>query len=208
VSRKGRYSTSLGERLAADYEAALDDGTLTDLAEPLSLLNLVVQKCAERVRECDSPEFRARAREYAAKVRVAFDDGEFEAEEKALLELEALLNFGLAEDLALKRLAEETERFAKRLERGWKLHLSRAQSMNEQDVRIVLMRVAETIREVAPPEIAAAISARIDAVFAETLPVSQYSRLHPPRPQAPTSGAEADAGDEDEDDGDDVRESP
>ena len=148
---------------------ARDDPTLMDLRETMALLDVVVQKAAERAGNNDAPEFRSKALELFGQLEWAGDDVE---RESILARLGALLRDGVEEDKALKALAENTERLAKRQERAWDIKLSAANAINARDMVAVLMRFADIVLEEAPKDAAGRIINRIDGEIMGTGPTA------------------------------------
>lgn len=147
-------------RFREAYNEARDDPSLMDLRETMALLDVVVQKAAERAGQNDAPEFRKRALEIFGELSWAEDD----LEREAILErLGELLKVGVEEDKALRALAENTERLAKRQERAWDIKLSAAHAINARDMVTVLMRFADIVLEEAPKDAAGRIINRIDS---------------------------------------------
>ena len=164
----GRYSKALG-RFRGAYLEARDDPTLMDLRETMALLDVVVQKAAERAGNNDAPEFRSNALELYGQLEWAGDD----VERQSILDrLGELLRSGVEEDKALKALAENTERLAKRQERAWDIKLSAANAINARDMVAVLMRFADIVLEEAPKDAAGRIINRIDGEIMGTGPTA------------------------------------
>lgn len=154
----GRYSTVLGHFREA-YQAARDDPSLTDLRETMALLDVVVQKAAERAAENDTPEFRKTAIEMWERARYAQDDVERDLLMDALGEW---IKAGVKDDAALDNLAKSAERLAKRQERSWDIKLSAANAINARDMVTVLARFADIVLTEAPKDVAGRIIRRID----------------------------------------------
>lgn len=155
----GRYSKALGS-LRDAYESARNDPTLLELRDTLALLDVVVQKAANRAASLDTPEFRDRALELYRAAQQATDPAVAQAR---LGELGSLLRAGGEESRALSELADATERLAKRQEKAWDLRLSAANAINARDMVALLSRFADIVIDEADRETATRIVGRIDA---------------------------------------------
>jgi hypothetical protein len=155
----GRYSKSL-HNFRERYQEALDSGDqLLDLRETMALIDLQVQRAAERLGEFDTPQFRKEALTLFRRARASTD----EAEVRSLLaDLGRLLEAGAREDQALEALTTAAERLAFRQEKAWAVKLSAAQAINARDMIAVLVRMVDIITEEAPTH-AARIVGRIDS---------------------------------------------
>jgi len=154
----GRYSTVLGHFREA-YQAARSDPSLMDLRETMALLDIVVQKNAERAAQSDTPDFRKEAVAKWEMARYAQDDVE---RDLLMDDLGEHLKVGATADEALKELATSAERLAKRQERSWDIKLSAANAINARDLVTVLARFADIVLEEAPRDVAGHIIRRID----------------------------------------------
>jgi len=155
----GRYSKVLGT-LRGAYEESRSDPTLMELRDTLAVLDVIVQKTAERVGQFDTADFRARALDLYEDASGATDPQEVR---EKLLALGALLREGTDEDGALKALSQSVERLAKRQEEAWKIRLSAANVINAGDMVALLGRFAEIVLDVADNDIATRIIGRIDS---------------------------------------------
>jgi hypothetical protein len=154
----GRYSKRLG-RFREAYEQALESGEgLLDLRETLALLELHVQRAAERASEADTPQMRARALELCKQAQAAEPD----ARDQPLEQLATLLEAGVAEDEALAALADAADRMAVRQEKAWGVRLHAAQVINARDLVVIMGRIVDIILEEAPDN-ARRLVERIDA---------------------------------------------
>lgn len=166
--KHGRYSKSLG-RFREAYEEAKNDPSLMDLRESLALLDLTVQKAAERATESDTPEFRKEALKLARALEDAAGTEDFEAQLKDLLEF---LERGVREDAALEELARAAERLGRRQEKAWSIRLDAATALNARDLVAVLSRFADIVLEEASKDAARRIVARIDSEVLGTGPAA------------------------------------
>lgn len=156
--KHGRYSKSLG-RFKEAYEEAKNDPSLMDLRESLALLDLTVQRAAERATENDTPEFRKSALQLARSVQDSVGTDDFEAQLGDLIEL---LEKGVREDGALEELARAAERLGRRQEKAWGIRLDAATALNARDLVAVLSRFADIVLEEASKDAARRIVSRID----------------------------------------------
>lgn len=166
--KHGRYSKRLG-RFRDAYEEAKNDPSLMDLRESLALLDLTVQRAAERATDNDTPEFRKRALALARGVEQAAGTEDFEGEMKDLLEL---LETGVREDSALDDLARAAERLGRRQEKAWSIRLDAATALNARDLVAVLARFADIVLEEADKDAARRIVSRIDGEILGTGPAA------------------------------------
>jgi hypothetical protein len=157
----GRYS-KVGGRLAACYDAALQDASLLDLQEPIALLEAISQRYMERAAERDTPDFRRSALTLYSEAQNAQQKQDTAGMAVALNALGVLLREGADEDRTLKHLAEQTERLAKRIEGAWSVRLARQQAINAKDLVSVLSRLIDIVRVEADPATASSIIKRID----------------------------------------------
>ncbi len=156
--KTGRYSIRLG-RFRDAYESALnEEEALMDLRETMALLDITLQRAAERAAQLDTPDFRKRANQIFDLARQATDP---EEARRHLSDLGMLLREGSDEDSALKQLSDAAERLAQRQEKAWSIRLSAAQVINARDLVTVLSRFVEIVTEEAP-EIAPRIIERVD----------------------------------------------
>lgn len=145
--RHGRYSKVLG-RLADAYEESRADATLSDLREPISLLDVAVKRAAKRAAEAETAEFRKQALElWRAIVGAGVDWGEAEQPAKAL---GALLTSGVAEDQAFEQLVRTADRLAHRVEQWWQVRLAKRQVVNAKDLTAIFARLVDEIRQNVP----------------------------------------------------------
>jgi len=154
----GRYSQGLG-RFREAYQEARSDPSLLDLRETLALMDVAVQRAAERAADADTPEFRRRALDLFERVR-----GAVSPEEAALNlnRLGELLGSGVKDDEALDHLAKAAERLSRRQEKAWSIRLDAATALNARDLTAVLARFADIVLEEVPRDAAARVIRRID----------------------------------------------
>ena len=157
--KHGRYSKSVG-RFKEAYQEARNDPSLLDLRETLALLDVAVQRSAERASEGDIPEFRKRALDLFERARASADPADAA---KYLNQLGDLLKEGVKDDEALEHLAKAAERLSRRQEKAWSIKLDAATAMNARDLTAVLARFADIVLEESNRESAARIIRRIDA---------------------------------------------
>jgi hypothetical protein len=156
--KHGRYSKALGS-LREAYEDARNDPTLLELRDTLAVLDVIVQKCAARVGELDTPQFREKALILYEEAQGSTDPLELRAK---LRDLGGILRSGVEEDEALGRLSDAVEKMARRQEKAWDLRLSAANAINARDMVALLGRFADIILDEADDETATRIIGRID----------------------------------------------
>lgn len=157
----GRWSRSFG-RLRESYEEARADGELMDMSRTLAVLDVNVQRAAERVEERDTPEFRRRAAKLYMDAQDASASGDQEKAAQKLAELGVLLRAGVSADRAFAKLVDAAERFGRSQESAWRVRLSKANAINAMDVRAILARFLDFVTQEAPVDVAARIIDRID----------------------------------------------
>lgn len=155
----GRYSRRLGHLAQAYDEAMADSDRLLDLRDTLALLEVHVQRCAERAGQHDTAEFRQRALSLYDSA-LAANDPDVTAEK--LRQLGVLLREGVGEDRALEALTVAAERLAVRQEKAWGIKLNAAQVINARDLVTVLARFVDIVLQEAPPANAGRILERVD----------------------------------------------
>lgn len=165
ASAAGRYSVVAG-KLGRVYEQSLVDRSLTDLKEPLAMLDALTQRAMERASEREVPELRARSLGMLRAARRLGESGESEQMFATLDELDELLEHGVGEDKALAAAIDAFERFAQRLEAYWKIQLDRKQAINATELVAVMARIVQIIQENAAPDVARTIASRIDHYLA------------------------------------------
>jgi len=154
----GRYSEGLG-RFREAYQRARDDPALMDLRETLALMDVAVQRAAQRASESDVPDFRQRALALFERVRGAVSP---EEAARTLNLLGDLLREGIRDDEALDHLARAAERLSRRQEKAWSIRLDAATALNARDLTAVLSRFADIVLEEVPKDAAARVIRRID----------------------------------------------
>lgn len=157
--KHGRYAKGIG-RFREAYQDARSDPTLLDLKETLALLDVTVQRAAERASDGDVPDFRERALDLYEKARAATVPEEVA---RHLNQLGTLLKEGVKDDAALEHLAKAAERLSRRQEKAWSIKLDAAVALNARDLTAVLARFADIVLEESSRESAARIIRRIDA---------------------------------------------
>lgn len=156
--KHGRYSKGLG-RFREAYQEARSDPSLLDLRETLALMDVAVQRAAERASDADTPDFRSRALDLYERVRSAVDP---EEAARNLSRLGELLREGVKDDAALDHLAKAAERLSRRQEKAWSIRLDAATALNARDLTAVLARFADIVLEEVPRDAAARVIRRID----------------------------------------------
>jgi hypothetical protein len=140
-----------------------------DLRETLALMDVAVQRAAERASLADTPDFRARALELFEGAR-----GASNPEEAALSlnRLGDLLRAGIEDDAALDHLAKAAERLSRRQEKAWSIRLDAATALNARDVTAVLARFADIVLEECNRADAGRVIRRIDGEVLGTGPTA------------------------------------
>jgi hypothetical protein len=142
------WMRALGEDFGKAFEDAKNSRDLMDLRRPLAMLHVHVEKAAARLAERDTPNFRERCRDMLTDARELIANGDAGGE-KALGDLAELIEQGVEEDKALVKLTNIVERYAKRAEEAWKVHLHRAEVVNRAD----LIQIYEGILKVIVEEV-------------------------------------------------------
>jgi hypothetical protein len=144
--KHGRYSKSLG-RFREAYEASRADASLTDLREPIAVIDAMAKRLMERTADHDTPEMRRRARKLLDEAREAQRQEKVGECETKLDELAKLLRDGIAEDRSVKALVDMVDRLARRVEGAEQLKLARRNVVNARDMTTILLRILEIARE-------------------------------------------------------------
>ena len=155
----GRYSKALG-KLAANYEASLNDRSLFDLREPVAALDGVTQRLMAMVDEHDSPEWRRNVRAKYKAVREALAAGAPSAAQ-LMDELGELIDRGAAEGSNLEALGSNLDKLARRIEGAWGVHLQKTQVMNKAELVGLLAKFLSIVRDEAGGSIANRVQARL-----------------------------------------------
>jgi len=166
--KHGRYSKGLG-RFREAYQEARADPSLLDLRETLALMDVAVQRAAERAADADTPEFRQRALDLFERARGSTDPGDAARDLNLLGEL---LRAGIKDDEALDHLARAAERLSRRQEKAWSIRLDAATALNARDLTAVLARFADIVLEEVPKDAAARVIRRIDGEVLGTGPAA------------------------------------
>lgn len=138
--KTGEHSQAF-KALGTKYLDALNDPLLLDMRRPIAIQHTVVEKCAERVAESDTPAFRKAARELLRQAMSAFRIDDPEAAMQRLGELGALLKKGSAEDRALKNLSTAAKLLATQQSDAWKIMLSAKTSFSGEELRSLLSAI-------------------------------------------------------------------
>ena len=155
----GRYSKALG-KLAANYEASLNDRSLFDLREPVAALDGVTKRLMAMVDEHDSPEWRRNVRAKYKAVREALAAGAPSAAQ-LMEELGELIDRGAAEGSNLEALGSNLDKLARRIEGAWGVHLQKTQVMNKAELVGLLAKFLSIVRDEAGGSIANRVQARL-----------------------------------------------
>ena len=155
----GRYSKALG-KLAANYEASLNDRSLFDLREPIAALDGVTQRLMAMVDEHDSPEWRRNVRAKYKAVREALSAGAPSAAQ-LMEELGELIDRGAAEGSNLEALGSNLDKLARRIEGAWGVHLQKTQVMNKAELVGLLAKFLSIVRDEAGGSIANRVQAQL-----------------------------------------------
>lgn len=154
----GKRSRRLG-RFQELYEEAKASGEeLFDLRDTLAIMDVALDRAAERVAQLDTPDFREAAFAIFEDARQQTDA---EQQRKRLADLGRLLRDGVSEDEAFKQLTEAAQALAHRQEKAWAVRLNAAQALNARDLVVVMNRFIQIVTEESP-EHAGRIVERID----------------------------------------------
>tara|TARA_A100000172_G_scaffold62027_1_gene41452 strand:+ start:4886 stop:5332 length:447 start_codon:yes stop_codon:yes gene_type:complete len=139
------------------------------LRETLALLDVAVQRAAQRAAEGDIPDFRQQALDLFDRIRVAANP---EEAARLLNRLGELLRAGVKDDEALDHMAKAAERLSRRQEKAWSIKLDAAVALNARDLTAVLARFADIVLEEVPKDAAARVIRRIDSEVLGTGPAA------------------------------------
>lgn len=159
--KHGRWSKVLNPENRKDYLDAKEDKSLMDITRPLAILDAQVAESLQRKEALDTPEFRKRARDLYREARVAIASDPAKAG-AALNNLGALLDRGVEEDRARDEVSRRVEQFAKQNTDAWKIRLSAAHAINQNDLTAVLAAFIQVVIQETPKELHGPILRRLD----------------------------------------------
>ena len=169
----GKRSRRLG-RFQKMYEEAIASGEdLFDLRDTLAIMDVALDRAAERGGQLDTPDFRETAWAIFEDARQQTDPDQ---QRQRLADLGRLLRDGVAEDAAFKQLTEAAQALAHRQEKAWAVRLNAAQALNARDLVVVMNRFIQIVTEESPDH-AGRIVERIDL---EILGGGEVSQRLPP----------------------------
>lgn len=138
--KHGRYSKAF-KQLGARFEESINDPALLDPRRAVATQDLIVTKCAERLAEHDSPEFRKRA----AKL---YDDVEAASgteKDSALRALGKHIRNGKAEDQALRNLSTAATKLVQQQRDYWAIALAHKASYTADEMSALLFGVTRSL---------------------------------------------------------------
>lgn len=174
--KNGRYSAALG-RLSEAYETARNDASLMDLREPMAAMDAIVQRLMKRLDDCDTMDFRTRARGHLNEYLAHRRDNP-EAAWAAIKTLQELLKRGGDEDRMTNTLVRALQAHQKRIEGAWEIMLARRSVVNANDLVAILARFLDICRTETSRDQYARIVDRADR---ELMRGSGRAALMPPR---------------------------
>lgn len=142
--KHGRYSKAFG-KIGKRFEESINDPALLDPRRAVATQDLIVTKCAERLAEHDSPEFRKRASNLYDDVEAAARDGDAEALGPALTALGRHLRDGKAEDQALRNLSTAATELVKQQRDYWAIALAHKASYTADEMSALLFGVTRSL---------------------------------------------------------------
>ncbi len=142
--KHGRYSKAF-KNLGKRFEESIGDPALLDPRRAVATQDLIVTKCAERLAEQDSPEFRKRATALYDDVEAAARDGDAEALGPALTALGKHLRNGRSEDQALRNLSAAATRLVQQQRDYWAIALAHKASYTADEMSALLFGVTRSL---------------------------------------------------------------
>lgn len=125
-----KYPGRLGVRIAA----AQEDPRLLDMARPIAILDVAVERAVGRVEEADTPAFRAGALELYDGAIAAQRAGEAVEAARLLNELGDLLRRGCSEDRAFRDLVDAAIDLSRRQEAAMRIRMEGAQQVSLREL--------------------------------------------------------------------------
>lgn len=161
--RQSRYRTVLRLDELRDNDLAL-----MDMRRPIQVTEEVLSKLAERMKDNDSPAFRAECKLRHGKLRAIMLDptstpGQISS---ALNALGGWIDRGKREDSALSAIQASCDKLSTQQKRAWDVHTSATQVLNKLDAQDLLMAMVNIVREECGHEDASRVLKR---VWAESL---------------------------------------
>lgn len=142
--KHGRYSKAFG-KIGKRFEESINDPALLDPRRAVATQDLIVTKCAERLADTDSPEFRKRASNLYDDVEAAARDGDAEALGPALTALGKHIRNGKAEDQALRNLSTAATELVKQQRDYWAIALAHKASYTADEMSALLFGVTRSL---------------------------------------------------------------
>ena len=142
--KHGRYSKAFG-KIGKRFEDSINDPALLDPRRAVATQDLIVTKCAERLADTDSPEFRKRASNLYDDVEAAARDGDAEALGPALTALGKHIRNGKAEDQALRNLSTAATELVKQQRDYWAIALAHKASYTADEMSALLFGVTRSL---------------------------------------------------------------
>tara|TARA_R110000737_G_scaffold190304_4_gene212004 strand:+ start:1722 stop:2498 length:777 start_codon:yes stop_codon:yes gene_type:complete len=163
--------------------APRDDESHLDLRTGIESQMFVLDRCAERIAECDSPKFRQRARIMVDKVKAALAKGDVDALSAAVRALDSWVHDGLAEDAALQAMSATSSALSKQMEGAHRARMNALNAMNTEDAIQFMSTVVRFVREEVGQQNAQRIIERLDReVLGSRLKLGPQGPLDEPGP--------------------------
>ena len=142
--KHGRYSKAFG-KIGKRFEESINDPALLDPRRAVATQDLIVTKCAERLADTDSPEFRKRASNLYDDVEAAARNGDAEALGPALTALGKHIRNGKAEDQALRNLSTAATKLVQQQRDYWAIALAHKASYTADEMSALLFGVTRSL---------------------------------------------------------------
>lgn len=171
----GRDSPTFKTGSHSRYRAVLrlgdladNDLELMDMRRPIQLTEEILSRLAERMKENDSPAFRAECKLRLGKLRAVMLDPTSTPQQisGALNSLSGWIDRGKREDSALLAIQVSCDRLSTQQKRAWDVRTSATQVVNKTDMHEMALSMVRIAREEGGEEVGARILKR---VWAEVL---------------------------------------
>ena len=162
----GRRSKRVGRFRAAMQEAE-NDPKLMDLRRSVAVMELALQRAADRIDEADTPKFRKRLNQLWVAAMEAKNNPRVQAE--ALNEVGKMIESGAEEDEAFKDLVVSAQRLGREQRGAWMIKLGAAHAINSRDLIAIFARFVDIVSHEVDPESTKRIVGRIEGELFPTL---------------------------------------
>tara|TARA_R110000744_G_scaffold311969_1_gene419381 strand:- start:442 stop:1218 length:777 start_codon:yes stop_codon:yes gene_type:complete len=156
----GLYSSWRGKLGIPTSDKA--DQSYLDLRTGIDSQMFVLDRCAERLAESDSPQFRRTAKALMAKVKAALLAGDVDGLAASVKKLDQWIHDGLAEDTALREMSAVSSSLSKQMEGAHRARVNAMNALNAEDAVQFVSTVVQYVREEVGVEHAQRLITRLD----------------------------------------------